>query len=478
VNGETFDTWTNISISAGLDQAAASFDLSVGRLAEGWREKLMPGSIVEISVLETKVLRGVIDSRTVKTSGTDASLDISGRDVMGLLVDCSIEPGLYCIGRTLEQIAGEVIRPFAGEGATTFGPTLRIGSRDAADDDDGPVRKVQKRLVEIKADYYTYAIDGIFGWRTRNGVMAFQKDSKIQVDGIVGPQTWRALGIEAEGANAIAAFGPEVQVRCFEGEFEKKTEKGKTKYRRTDDKASVYIATVQQIADEKIGPYEKKPKSPEPGETCEGFLRKLAEEKGASIWADADGNLVIGDRKWERDQDTVDLSFYVFDDANIETGNPAFNNLKDVQITHTITGRFSKYQFYGKVPTSKGKQSVSRVAHDPTVRIYKPRFDKVDTADTREAFDNMVASERDAGLAARFQVSGTAVGFGQVVDGKPFLFSLNKPVRLVHDPAGIDDEFYISQLTYSLDASGGPQTSLTLTPCRPAEGDLDVHDGY
>ena len=36
-------------------------------------------------------------------------------------------------------------------------------------------------------------VDGIFGSLTRNAVMDFQKASHLQVDGVVGPQTWHVL---------------------------------------------------------------------------------------------------------------------------------------------------------------------------------------------------------------------------------------------------------------------------------------------
>jgi peptidoglycan hydrolase-like protein with peptidoglycan-binding domain len=38
------------------------------------------------------------------------------------------------------------------------------------------------------------AVDGIFGRLTRNAVIDYQTWNGLQVDGIVGPQTWRSLG--------------------------------------------------------------------------------------------------------------------------------------------------------------------------------------------------------------------------------------------------------------------------------------------
>ena len=40
-------------------------------------------------------------------------------------------------------------------------------------------------------------IDGDFGIKTSNMVMAFQGESGLVIDGIVGPATWKALGVVA-----------------------------------------------------------------------------------------------------------------------------------------------------------------------------------------------------------------------------------------------------------------------------------------
>lgn len=56
------------------------------------------------------------------------------------------------------------------------------------------VTNVQTALKE--KGYYSGNIDGIFGIKTKNAVMNFQKDNGLIVDGIVGEKTLAALGIE------------------------------------------------------------------------------------------------------------------------------------------------------------------------------------------------------------------------------------------------------------------------------------------
>lgn len=53
------------------------------------------------------------------------------------------------------------------------------------------VRQLQERLSELR--YFAGAIDGVFGSRTAEAVMAFQNDNDLVTDGVVGQRTWKAL---------------------------------------------------------------------------------------------------------------------------------------------------------------------------------------------------------------------------------------------------------------------------------------------
>jgi peptidoglycan hydrolase-like protein with peptidoglycan-binding domain len=57
---------------------------------------------------------------------------------------------------------------------------------------------------------YPVTIDGYFGPHTHHAVRAFQDDNELHVDGLVGPQTWRALnarlhmtGTDSDGSGLI-----------------------------------------------------------------------------------------------------------------------------------------------------------------------------------------------------------------------------------------------------------------------------------
>lgn len=80
----------------------------------------------------------------------------------------------------IKQVLGDTI-------ITPTMPTLRMGN-------SAPLHAV-KQLQRDLADrgYHQGRVDGLFGPRTRDSVLAFQADNGLVTDGIVGPQTWAAF---------------------------------------------------------------------------------------------------------------------------------------------------------------------------------------------------------------------------------------------------------------------------------------------
>jgi len=62
---------------------------------------------------------------------------------------------------------------------------------------------VQLQQTLNNNDYWCGTADGIFGPKTYNAVIKFQKDVGITVDGIVGPQTRKYLGLSSGTQNYI-----------------------------------------------------------------------------------------------------------------------------------------------------------------------------------------------------------------------------------------------------------------------------------
>ena len=60
------------------------------------------------------------------------------------------------------------------------------------------VRQIQTVLKNW--GYYSGTVDGIFGVKTKNAVVAFQKKNGLTADGVAGPATLKAMGISVGGS--------------------------------------------------------------------------------------------------------------------------------------------------------------------------------------------------------------------------------------------------------------------------------------
>ena len=67
------------------------------------------------------------------------------------------------------------------------------------------VKQVQQKLKNW--GYYTGAVDGVFGAKTRAAVVAFQKKNKLTADGVVGAKTFAALGIKVSSSSSSGSSG-------------------------------------------------------------------------------------------------------------------------------------------------------------------------------------------------------------------------------------------------------------------------------
>lgn len=86
--------------------------------------------------------------------------------------------------------------------------TLRIGSRAL------PVKLLQ-RFLNKRGAAPRLAEDGIFGSKTRDGVLAFQGRARIARDGVVGVTTWSRLGITIDITHRVRRFGQPTAMSCW-----------------------------------------------------------------------------------------------------------------------------------------------------------------------------------------------------------------------------------------------------------------------
>ena len=82
---------------------------------------------------------------------------------------------------------GEEPTPAPGPSPEQARPTLRRGSKGAY------VTLLQTKLIQLGYNLSPYGADGAFGAKTENAVRTFQTNAELNVDGIVGKQTWEAL---------------------------------------------------------------------------------------------------------------------------------------------------------------------------------------------------------------------------------------------------------------------------------------------
>jgi N-acetylmuramoyl-L-alanine amidase len=67
------------------------------------------------------------------------------------------------------------------------------------------VREIQTRLK--RWGYYTGGVDGIYGYRTVTGVKKFQRTNRLTPDGVAGPGTLAALGINPKKSTTATSTG-------------------------------------------------------------------------------------------------------------------------------------------------------------------------------------------------------------------------------------------------------------------------------
>lgn len=85
----------------------------------------------------------------------------------------------------------------------------KIGSRGTE------VRNIQSRLKSW--GYYSYTVDGIYGWRTAEAVKKFQRKHGLVVDGICGPATLSKIGLPT-GQSTSSSNNLNLLARLINGE--------------------------------------------------------------------------------------------------------------------------------------------------------------------------------------------------------------------------------------------------------------------
>lgn len=133
VNGNDYGGWKSVRISLGMEQVAGTFDLSVSERWPGQPEAwpIMPGDECRVSIAtdqKTVVITGYVDDVNISYDAGSHTIQVTGRDKTGDLVDCSaIHKTGQWSGSALEQIAADICRPFGIAAKRTANTGARFG---------------------------------------------------------------------------------------------------------------------------------------------------------------------------------------------------------------------------------------------------------------------------------------------------------------------------------------------------------------
>lgn len=111
VRGSRYAGWQEITVTRGIEMAAATFDLRVSERFPGQRQplRIVPGDACEVFIGGDKVITGYVDDVAPEYDDHDHSVRVNGRSKTGDLVDCSAinVPGQWR-GATMQQIATDM----------------------------------------------------------------------------------------------------------------------------------------------------------------------------------------------------------------------------------------------------------------------------------------------------------------------------------------------------------------------------------
>ncbi|EBL2576998.1 phage tail protein [Salmonella enterica] len=113
ISGKVFSGWTGVSVRRSLEHLAGSFELELMMPGQPVPDGIAPGLPLKLQINGVTVITGYLDTVKHKITATSNKISITGRDKTGDLVDCSaVFKGGQWHNRTLEQIAGNLCKPF------------------------------------------------------------------------------------------------------------------------------------------------------------------------------------------------------------------------------------------------------------------------------------------------------------------------------------------------------------------------------
>jgi prophage tail gpP-like protein len=131
ISGKKFVSWKTAEIRRSLESVAGGFALSVSDRATSIDDAryFLPGMACELKYGSDTLISGFIDSTAPVSSAGNHSIDLSGRDKTGILVDCSV---IDCKSEyknvTLKFVMDALLAPYGIETADSAGSADTIDS--------------------------------------------------------------------------------------------------------------------------------------------------------------------------------------------------------------------------------------------------------------------------------------------------------------------------------------------------------------
>lgn len=91
VGGKAYRGWQRVSVTRGIESIAGSFSLGVSEETQGEAWPISEGEPCVVKIAGEPVITGYVDERTPSFDATSHTVDVSGRDAAGDLVDSSLE---------------------------------------------------------------------------------------------------------------------------------------------------------------------------------------------------------------------------------------------------------------------------------------------------------------------------------------------------------------------------------------------------
>jgi prophage tail gpP-like protein len=107
IDGKAYRRLVSLSVDSSIYQASGTFD---AELSATNAKAVVVGSRVQVTINGSQVFDGILERKGVRGSKESNVVSLSGRDLMGLVVDCCVERFHTLRNKTLLDVANEYLK--------------------------------------------------------------------------------------------------------------------------------------------------------------------------------------------------------------------------------------------------------------------------------------------------------------------------------------------------------------------------------